>query len=152
MASVAIADDGSAKITHSKPFFDAAADPIFDISLVDRTRDKALFLSYTGLVYSVTLGANPVIDKPWSIQQAAGQKAAGTGVEELAWRPGGVQPMAWHKGSDRLFVLMHPGNYWSHRDGGTEIWVLNTKTHALVSRFPVLNKSDSTAVRDGPHG
>jgi methylamine dehydrogenase heavy chain len=144
MATVAISD-GSAKVTHTKPFFDAANDPIFDNSLVDRTANRALFMSYTGLVYSVTLGATPVIEKPWSIQQSAGQKPAGTGIEELAWRPGGVQPIAWHKDSDRLFVLMHPGSYWSHRDGGTEIWVLNYKTHALLARFPVLDKPDSTA-------
>jgi methylamine dehydrogenase heavy chain len=36
-----------------------------------------------------------------------------------------------------LFVLMHPGNYWTHKHGGTEIWVLDTRTHALVSRFPL---------------
>ena len=145
MATIAIATDGPAVVSHTKPFFDAANDPIFDNSLVDRTTGQALFVSYTGLVYLATLGATPTIDKPWSIQQAAGQKPAGTGVEELAWRPGGIQPVAWHKSSNRLFVLMHPGSYWSHRDGGTEIWVLNYKTHALLKRYPVLDKDDSTA-------
>jgi methylamine dehydrogenase heavy chain len=32
---------------------------------------------------------------------------------------------------------MHPGNYWTHKQGGTEIWVLDTKAHSLVSRFPL---------------
>lgn len=145
MATVSIAAEGPAKITHSKPFFDAINDPIFDNSLADRATNKALFLSYTGLIYSATLGATPVIEKPWSIQSAAGQRPPGTGIEELAWRPGGVQPIAWHKDSGRLFVLMHPGNYWSHRDGGTEVWVLNRETHALITRFPVLFKPESTA-------
>ena len=56
-----------------------------------------------------------------------------TGVQELAWRPGGSQLAAYHKASGKLFVLMHPGNYWTHKHGGTEVWVLDTKTHALVS-------------------
>jgi methylamine dehydrogenase heavy chain len=77
------------------------------------------------------------VDKPWSIQKAAGFPVAGTGVQELAWRPGGSQLAAYHKASGKLFVLMHPGNYWTHKQGGTEIWVLDTKTHALVSRFPL---------------
>jgi methylamine dehydrogenase heavy chain len=138
LATVSLADSGPAKVTHTAPFFDAANDPIFDNSLVDRSTGKAFFLTYTGLIYEAKLGPQPMIEKPWSILEAAGQKAAGTGVDELAWRPGGVQPIAWHKDSDRLFVLMHPGNYWSHLRGGTEIWAVNVKTHSVVSRIPVL--------------
>ena len=145
MATVSIAATGEPKITHTKPFFDAVNDPIYDNSIADRATGRAVFLTYTGLIYSAALGATPVVDKPWSLQAAAGQKAPGTGAEELAWRPGGSQPIAWHKDTDRVFVLMHPGNYWSHRDGGTEIWVLNRGTHALLNRFPVLLKPDSTA-------
>jgi methylamine dehydrogenase heavy chain len=77
------------------------------------------------------------VSEPWSIQKAAGYEPAGTGTQELAWRPGGSQLAAYHKASGKLFVLMHPGNYWTHKHGGTEIWVLDTRTHALVSRFPL---------------
>jgi methylamine dehydrogenase heavy chain len=77
------------------------------------------------------------VNPPWSIQKAAGLAPAGTGTQELAWRPGGSQMAAYHKASGKLFVLMHPGNYWTHKHGGTEVWVLDTKTHALVSRFPL---------------
>jgi methylamine dehydrogenase heavy chain len=137
LATVALPAGGAAKVTHTKPFFDAVNDPIFDNSLFDNASGRAVFLSYTGLIYSAKLGAEPVIEQPWSITEAAGQKAAGTGVDELAWRPGGKQPIAWHKQSDRIFVLMHPGSYWSHNDAATEIWVLNLKTHALLSRYAV---------------
>jgi methylamine dehydrogenase heavy chain len=140
MATITFPGSGKPSITHSKPFFDAGTDPIFDNGVVDHVSGTAQLLSYTGLIYSVKLGAEPVINKPWSIQEAAGFKPAGTGAAELAWRPGGVQPFAWHKDSDRLFVLMHPGNYWSHFASATEIWVLNAKTHALVTRFPITGK------------
>lgn len=137
LATVLVPDNGPAKVTHTAPFFDAANDPIFDNSVVDRTTGRAVFLTYTGLIYSANLGPQPAISKPWSIQAAAGQKAAGTGVDELAWRPGGVQPFAWHKDSDRLFVLMHPGSYWSHFASGTEIWVVDLKSHTVVNRYPI---------------
>lgn len=137
LATVTIPESGPAKVTHTKPFFDANKDPIYEASFVDRATGKALFLSYTGLVYPAKLGAEPSIEKPWSIQEAAGYKPAGTGVQELAWRPGGGQLAAWHKASGKLFVLMHMGNYWTHKQGGTEIWVLDTKTKKLVSRFPL---------------
>ena len=135
LASVSAPAAGPATVTHTKRFFDANKDPIFDDSVVDRGTGKAIFISYTGLVYEAKLGMDSVVVKPWSIQQAAGYAAAGTGAQELAWRPGGKQLAAYHKASGRLFVLMHPGNYWTHKQGGTEIWVLDTNKHALLSRF-----------------
>jgi len=137
LATVVIPASGPAKVTHTQPFFDANKDPIFEDSLVDRATGKAIFISYTGLVYEAELGAATKVSEPWSIQKAAGYEPAGTGVQELAWRPGGSQLAAYHKASGKLFVLMHPGNYWTHKHGGTEIWVLDTRTHALVSRFPL---------------
>jgi methylamine dehydrogenase heavy chain len=135
LATVTLPESGPAKVTHTKPFFDANSDPIFENSFVDRTTGTAIFISYTGLVYQAKLGADTVVEKPWSMQKAAGFPVAGTGVQELAWRPGGSQLAAYHKASGKLFVLMHAGNYWTHRQGGSEIWVLDTKTHALLSRF-----------------
>jgi methylamine dehydrogenase heavy chain len=137
LASVVVPASGPAKITHTKPFFDAGNDPIFDNGFVDRAAGKAIFVSYTGLVYEARLSADTTVNPPWSIQKAAGYPAAGTGVQELAWRPGGSEMAAYHKASGKLFVLMHPGNYWTHKHGGTEVWVLDTKSHSLVSRFPL---------------
>jgi methylamine dehydrogenase heavy chain len=137
LGTVMIDAAGTAKISHSKPFFDANKDPIYEGSLVDAAAGKAVFVSYTGLVYTAKLGPEPAIEKPWSIQAAAGLPVAGTGVTELAWRPGGRQLAAYHRASGKLFVLMHMGNYWTQKQGGTELWALDTKTHSLVSRFPL---------------
>lgn len=150
LATVTIPESGPAKVTHTKPFFDAANDPIFDNSFVDRATGKAIFLSYTGLVYEAALGVDTVVQKPWSIQKAAGFPVAGTGVQELAWRPGGSQLAAYHKASGKLFVLMHPGNYWTHAQGGTEIWALDTKAHTLLSRFPLQPVPTSGLADDRP--
>jgi methylamine dehydrogenase heavy chain len=148
LAVVSLDAAGQAKVTHTKPFFDANTDPIYDNSLSDRNTGKAVFLSYTGLVYQAQLGPEPVIDKPWSIQQAAGFAPAGTGVQELAWRPGGAEPFAYHRSSGRLFVLMHMGPYWSHKQGGTEIWVLDTHTHKLLKRIPLQPNPTSGLAND----
>jgi len=132
LAMVSLAASGQPEVTHTKPFFDANNDPIYENSFIDRNTGKALFLSYSGLVYSAKLGPDAVIEKPWSIQQAAGFAPAGTGVQELAWRPGGGQPAAYNRASGRLFVLMHMGTYWTHKQGGTEVWVLDTNTRKLL--------------------
>jgi methylamine dehydrogenase heavy chain len=137
LAMVKLGAAGQATVTHSKPFFDANNDPIYENSFIDRNTGKALFISYTGLVYPAKLDTEAAIEKPWSIQQAAGFAPAGTGVQELAWRPGGGQPAAYHKASGRLFVLMHMGTYWTHKQGGTEVWVLDTNTKKLLKRIPL---------------
>jgi methylamine dehydrogenase heavy chain len=137
LATVTVPDSGPATVTHTKPFFDANKDPIFENSFVDRATGRAVFISYTGLIYEAKLGAETVVAKPWSIQKAAGFSAAGTGVQELAWRPGGSQFASYHKASGKLFILMHAGNYWTHNQGGTEVWVVDTKTRSLLSRFPL---------------
>ena len=151
--SLALVNFGSAaapEVTHTKPFFDADNDPIYENSFVDRNSGKALFLSYSGLVYQAKLGTDATIEKPWSIQQAAGFAKAGTGVQELAWRPGGDQPAALHKASGRLFVLMHMGTYWTHKQGGTEVWVLDTNTKTLVKRIPLQPIPTSGLAGDHP--
>jgi methylamine dehydrogenase heavy chain len=137
LATTLISDKGQVTTTKTKPFFDANKDPIFDDSVTDTATGKAFFVSFTGLVYEAKLGATPTIEKPWSMQQAAGLPVAGTGVKELTWRPGGHQMITYHKASGKLFVIMHMGNYWTQDAGGSEIWVLDTKKHSLISRFPL---------------
>jgi methylamine dehydrogenase heavy chain len=133
-------------MSHTARFFDADNDPLFEESLVDRTSGRALFLSYTGLIYPAQLSARPVIEKPWSLQVAAGMPAAGTGVQELAWRPGGLHMIAWHKAKNRLYVLMHMGNHWTAKGTGTEVWVLDISSHALLKRLQLPEPSNSIAV------
>jgi len=150
LALVKLPAAGRAEVKHTQPFFDANTDPIYENSFVDRNTGKALFLSYTGLVYQAQLGTDATIGKPWSIQQAAGFPQAGTGLQELAWRPGGGQPAAYHKASGRLFVLMHMGTYWTHKQGGTEVWVLDTNTRQLVKRIPLQPIPTSGLAGDHP--
>ena len=147
LASVSLGADGkSTGMSHTARFFDADNDPIFEESLVDRSSGRALFLSYTGLIYPAQLSAKPIIEKPWSLQVAAGMPAAGTGVQELAWRPGGVHMIAWHKSTNRLYVLMHMGNHWSSKEAGTELWVLDIPSRALLKRLQLPEPCNSIAI------
>jgi methylamine dehydrogenase heavy chain len=122
-------------VRHTPKFFDGENDPVFEESLVDRYTGRAFFISYTGMVYPAQLGDEVRLDTPWSLQEAAGMPRASTQSELLAWRPGGSRFAAWHKASSRLFVLMHSGAHWTHKKGGTEIWVFDTQTHKRVARY-----------------
>lgn len=111
----------------SDAFFDPDKDPIF-VQGVPIT-DGYAFLSFLGEVHEVDFsGAGPVFHQPWSLVSAA---------EKGQWRPGGQQVGAIHRHLGKLFVPMHRGGEGSHKDGGTEIWVFDMKTHQRVARWPV---------------
>ncbi len=126
-----------ADITHSAPFFSATDDPIFDNFTYDRKKKETTFLSYTGQIWTAKLGPAPIISAPFSIQAAAGIRPGETKPLELNWYPGGRQPMALHRATGHLFVLMHMGEYWSHKASGTEVWEVDLTTQKVVKRRPL---------------
>lgn len=141
--SMATVNVSSAKpaITRSASFFSATDDPIFENFGYDKTKKQAVFLTYTGQIYTAQMAATPTISKPFSIQQAAGYKPGETKPLDLAWYPGGRQPSAYHRPSGQLYVLMHMGEYWSHKQGGDEIWIVDVATQKVVKRHPIKHAS-----------
>ena len=133
LATVAIKGT-KADITHSAPFFSATDDPIFDNFTYDKRKQETTFLTYTGQIFQAKLGATPTIAAPFSIQAAAGIRPGATKPLELNWYPGGRQPMALHRPSGHLFVLMHMGEYWTHKASGTEVWEVDLATQKVVKR------------------
>lgn len=145
MATVAVKGT-KGEISHSAPFFDATNDPIFDNFAYDRKKKQTVFLSYTGLVYTAQIGAAPTVAAPFSIQAAAGIRPGETKPLELNWLPGGRQPMALHRASGTLFVLMHMGEYWSHKASGTEIWQVDLAAKKVVKRFTLKDPMNNIEV------
>lgn len=115
----------------SDPFFDPDTDPVF-VQGVPMT-DGFAFLSFLGDVHEVDFsGAAPAFHKSWSLVTAA-DKTQG-------WRPGGTQVGAIHRKSGKLFVPMHKGGEGTHKNGGSEIWVFDMKTHQRLARWPLAAK------------
>ncbi|HQS69957.1 MULTISPECIES: amine dehydrogenase large subunit [unclassified Novosphingobium] len=136
LATVAV-KGATQDITRTAEFFDAAADPIFSNVVYDRKKKLAVMVSYTGQVRTVAMGAAPVVSAPFSIQEAGGMRAADVKPLDVAWYPGGMQPTALHRPTGMLWVLMHKGEYWSHKEGAEEIWGLDLATKKVVKRYPV---------------
>jgi len=135
LATIRLDGRRKAVVTSSEPFFDADNDPIFDNSVVDRSTGKAFFLSYSGLIYETMIGpGGGAMQKPWSIQEAGGMARGSTVPLTSGWLPGGRQLLSYHSATGRLFVLMHLGEFWSHKADGTELWVLDAGTRKLIAR------------------
>ena len=81
-------------------------------------------------------GKVPAVAEHWKLTDAA----------DGNWRIGGFQPVAFHEPSGRLFVLMHKGGAYTHKDPGTEVWVFDVRTHKRLARFPLARPALSIAV------
>ena len=111
----------------SAPFFNPDVDPVF-VQGIPTARGYE-FVSFLGEVHSVDFSSGqPVAAQPWSIVNAA---------EKGRWRPGGVQIGTLHRRLNRLYVPMHQGESGSHKEGGTEIWVLDDAQHTRLARWRV---------------
>jgi len=133
-------------ITHSQPFFKAAEDPIFDSYVYDRAKKMAVFVTYTGLVRTATLGTSPVVGDAWSLQAAAGLRPGDTKPLDINWVPGGRQMTALHRKTGMLYVLMHRGEYWTQKEDGEELWVVDLAARKIVKRVPLKEKGSNINV------
>lgn len=121
------AQGGEASRALSEPFFNPDTDPVFVQGIP--TGGGYEFLSFLGQVHAVSFASGPPAAAPaWSIVSPA---------ERGHWRPGGVQVAALHRALHRLYVPMHQGGEGSHKEGGTEIWVLDNDSHARLARWRV---------------
>jgi len=120
------AEGHKADATRSEKFFDTLGDPVF--TSAGRIGTRWIFVSFGGMVHEVDFAeASPSISAPWSIH-AESEKAS-------AWIPGGLQLVAVHAASERLFVVVHEGGPGSHKDAGPEIWSFDLQTRSRLTRI-----------------
>ncbi|HIG72603.1 MAG: amine dehydrogenase large subunit [Myxococcales bacterium] len=114
------------RITRGPKFFDVVEDAV--TMSAGRRGLRWTFISFAGQVHTVDFsGPTPVVEAAWSLVDEASKMDG--------WRPGGLQFVALHSTSNRLFVVMHQGGDGSHKDAGPEIWVWDLSTHERIGRF-----------------
>jgi methylamine dehydrogenase heavy chain len=98
-----------------------------------------LFVTFSGEVVPIeTTSAATKAGTRWSLLDAADRKAS--------WRPGGLQHLALHGGTHRLYSLMHVGGNYTHKDPGTEIWVYDLAARRRVQRIALKDPTTSIAI------
>jgi methylamine dehydrogenase heavy chain len=152
--SLAVADldaHGKYTVRRTKRFFDVMHDPVMDESVADDRSGLAFFVTYDGWVHPVQLADTPRFEKAWSLEQAAGMSPATSHAGQITWRPGGQVPFAYQRSRHRLFALMHEGPPWSFEKPGSEIWVLDARSHRLLHRWEVPESAYLVAVTEDAH-
>jgi methylamine dehydrogenase heavy chain len=114
------------RIARSKPFFDVVADPVSEKGVRDGS--TWWFPSFEGLLYEVDFGGDtPAPKEPWPLFTAD--------QLEDGWRVGGAQHLAYHRGTKRLYSIVHKGGPGSHKDPGPEIWVYDLPAKKKIDAF-----------------
>jgi methylamine dehydrogenase heavy chain len=110
----------------SERFFDPETDPVLEKGV--RIGSAWLFPSFEGQLHAIEVGGDRLgFAAPWSLTTEADRAES--------WRIGGMQPLAVHAESGRLYALMHQGGPDTHKDPGTEVWVYDVAKQARTQRI-----------------
>jgi methylamine dehydrogenase heavy chain len=122
---------GSGRIVgHSPRFFDPVEDPVTLAGV--RAGDRWVFVSFEGYAHVIDFSSEPPTAEPrWSLLTP----------EDRAdhWRVGGLQHLALHAKTQRLYSLVHRGERGSHKAPGQEVWVYELGSEQRVARYPLPN-------------
>lgn len=133
------AESLEADSVNSGAFFDAENDPVFEHAAFDRQGKKLHLSTYSGVLYTVDLASEDLsASEGWAFVDDA--------ARDEGWRPGGWQLMSYHPGSGLVYVIMHQGQDWTHKDAGEQVWELNPETQEVVRRIELDEPAMSIAV------
>jgi methylamine dehydrogenase heavy chain len=139
IATVTFDDAANGTIKRTANVFDAKNDPAFEHSGWDKHHQMLYLVTYHGKVVPVDLaGEQAVAGTSWSLSSDAERRAG--------WRPGGWQVCHFHSSKRRLYVLMHRGHDWTHKNSGTEVWEFDAASGRRIQRVKMPEPAQSIAV------
>lgn len=118
------------RIARSERFFDVVTDPVTEKGVRDGATWR--FVSFEGFLHEVDFAGDAPVPRPaWRLFTD----------DELEddWRVGGAQHLAYHRGLNRLYSVVHRGGPGSHKDPGPEIWVYDLAAKEKVDVFHPAN-------------
>jgi methylamine dehydrogenase heavy chain len=116
--------------SRSEPFFDPKVDPLTEKAV--RYGDQWLFPSFQGQLYAVSV-AGP------QVELAAAWPLLDDADRAQSWRIGGMQHLALHARSGRLYTLMHRGGADTHKEPGEEVWTYDLHARQRIARIELRN-------------
>jgi methylamine dehydrogenase heavy chain len=128
---VTLDDSGhEASKLRSEPFFDPRKDPVTEKAV--RYGNQWLFVSFEGKVYSIDVSGPEInFGEPWPLLSDADHAES--------WRIGGLQHLAVHQRSGRLYSLMHRGGADTHKEYGEQVWVYDLASRRRIDRIKLVN-------------
>jgi len=131
-----------ARHVRTAAFIDVVKDPVTEKGV--RWRDTWLFASFEGVLHPLRATAAGVEAEPtWPLftQQELAQH----------WRTGGLNHLAVHGGSGRLFSIVHQGGPETREELGEEVWVYDVASRKRAQTITMRNKVGSIQVSQDIH-
>tara|TARA_B110000285_G_scaffold165885_1_gene185340 strand:- start:5239 stop:6345 length:1107 start_codon:yes stop_codon:yes gene_type:complete len=118
----------------SEVFFDLETDPLMEKPA--KSEAGWVFNTFRGKVFQIAAESGKIsISLLFNV-----------GGDDEGWRIGGMQPVAFHKPSQLLLLLMHQGGVDTHKDPGTEVWYVSLATGATTHRLTLAVPANSIQV------
>ena len=138
LLSTRLTEEGKvASRARTAALFDVLKDPWSEKGV--RQADTWLFASFGGSIY-------PVRATPHGLQAQAKWPLFTPAEQAQGWRTGGLQHLALHRASGRLFAIVHRGGLETHKDPGTDVWVYDVVSQRRVQQLTTRNKVGSIQV------
>ncbi|MFT4563384.1 MAG: methylamine dehydrogenase heavy chain, partial [Gammaproteobacteria bacterium] len=137
MLTLKLDDSGKAESVRSEKFFDPRADIVDD--KMAPYGDKWAFFTKSGKLQMVDMaGGEPTFGTPWSLFSA----------DQIAdnWKLGGYQYATIAERTSELYVLVHRGGEYSHKDPGFDVWVYDLKTKTRTRMISLAHRATSIQV------
>ena len=131
-----------ARHVRTAAFIDVVKDPVTEKGV--RWRDTWLFASFEGVLHPLRATAAGVEAEPtWPLftQQELAQH----------WRTGGLNHLAMHGGSGRLYSIVHQGGPETREELGEEVWVYDVASRKKAQTIAMRNKVGSIQVSQDDH-
>jgi methylamine dehydrogenase heavy chain len=135
-------ESGKAKLSQTTAFR-ADDEHIIDTPAFSRTAGKIFFVAYDGSVYPVDISSGQAkVGKSWEMFTEA--------EHHEGWNPGGWAPLAYHRESDRLFVLADIRAEWTHIYASSHVLVYKASTGKRIDDITLVHAALSINVsQDG---
>ena len=138
LLQVSLTEEGRAKARkRTRELFDALKDPLTEKGV--RLGDSWLFASFEGTIY-------PLKNTPTGIELAPTWPLFSPQEIGQHWRTGGLQHLALHRSSGKLYAIVHRGGPETHKDPGADIWVWDLAAHRRIQQISARNKVASIQV------
>lgn len=143
LLAVQLTDEGKlGSRVRTAALFDGTKDPLTEKAV--RLGDTWYFASFHSTIYPLRRSDKAVeLGATWPLVTPA-EQAQG-------WRTGGLQHLAVHRSTGRLYAIMHKGDLATHKDPGVDVWVYDLATRKRVQQIKTRHKAGSIAVSQDEH-
>lgn len=135
--------DGKTEISHSEPFHHEDNELLINHPAYSMKSGRLVWPDYNGRIFQADLTAEKANFHTPLEALTAEERAAD-------WRPGGWQQVAYHRQSNRIYLLVDQRDQWRHKTASRFVVVMDAASGERIAKHELKHEIDSINVsQDG---